>query len=272
MALQICVAGATGWVGKALCKAILRSSEFTLCGAVARKAAGQDIGEFLGMPKTGIKITAKVEEALTDSTNVLIDYTSSREVKGHALHALRKHIPVVIGTSGLIQEDFAELEFVAKTNSVGVIASGNFALTACLAKHFSTIAARYLSQWEIIDYANAEKLDVPSGTGREVAEAMGAVKQSKLGRLIAELNGPKEARGATISGSQVHSVRLNGIIFGFEVLFGQPDERLTIKHEAGAGAEPYVGGTLLAASRVVNMVGLTRGLDRLLFSDLAKPV
>jgi 4-hydroxy-tetrahydrodipicolinate reductase len=70
----------------------------------------------------------------------------------------------------------------------------------------------------------------------------------------------------------VHSVRLNGIIFGFEVLFGQPDERLTIKHEAGAGAEPYVGGTLLAASRVVNMVGLTRGLDRLLFSDLAKPV
>jgi 4-hydroxy-tetrahydrodipicolinate reductase len=35
----------------------------------------------------------------------------------------------------------------------------------------------------------------------------------------------------------------------------------------GAGAEPYVGGTLLAAQRVMDITGLVRGLDRLLFDS-----
>ena len=56
-------------------------------------------------------------------------------------------------------------------------------------------------------------------------------------------------------------------MIAFEALFGLPDERLSIRHEAGAGAEPYVGGTLLAAERVMSVTGLVRGLDTLLFGD-----
>jgi 4-hydroxy-tetrahydrodipicolinate reductase len=75
------------------------------------------------------------------------------------------------------------------------------------------------------------------------------------------------SRGATVAGTQVHSVRLPGIVLAFETIFGLPNERLTIRHDAGKGAEPYVNGTLLAVRRVMQVTGLVRGLDRLLFES-----
>jgi 4-hydroxy-tetrahydrodipicolinate reductase len=52
---------------------------------------------------------------------------------------------------------------------------------------------------------------------------------------------------------------------GHEPIFGLPEERLSIRHDAGSGAQPYVSGTLLAARKVMQVSGLVRGLDRLLF-------
>jgi 4-hydroxy-tetrahydrodipicolinate reductase len=63
----------------------------------------------------------------------------------------------------------------------------------------------------------------------------------------------------------VHSVRIPGVVIAFETLFGLPDERLTIRHDAGSGAQPYVNGTLLAVTKVMTTRGLIRGLDKLLF-------
>jgi len=91
------------------------------------------------------------------------------------------------------------------------------------------------------------------------------VAQPQLEVPIEQTFGFKDTRGATIAGSQVHSVRLPGFIIAFETIFGLPDERLTIRHDAGSGAAPYVAGTLLAARKVMELTGLTRGMDRLIF-------
>ena len=48
-----------------------------------------------------------------------------------------------------------------------------------------------------------------------------------------------------------------------EVVFGLPDERLTIRHDAGGTPEPYVAGTQIAVRRVPALVGLTRVRDTL---------
>jgi len=66
---------------------------------------------------------------------------------------------------------------------------------------------------------------------------------------------------------QVHSVRLPSFVVSTEVVFGLPDERLTIRHDAGGTPEPYVAGTLIAVRRVPARVGLTRGLDALLLES-----
>ena len=76
--------------------------------------------------------------------------------------------------------------------------------------------------------------------------------------------GPRESRGATVSGSQVHSIRLPGHTIALEVIFGREDERLSIKYEGGVGAGPYIAGTLTAIRRVRDFTGMVRGLDGIL--------
>ena len=127
------------------------------------------------------------------------------------------------------------------------------------------IAAQYLPSWEIIDYASAAKIDAPSGTTRELAEELATISQNHLSVSLENTHGPKEARGATIDGTQIHSVRLPSYSIAFETIFGLPDERLSIRHDAGSSAEPYVSGTLLAVRKVMEVSGLLRGLDRLIF-------
>lgn len=265
MTIRVCVAGATGWTGSAVTSAILGSSDFQLVGAMARRQAGVDVGEAFGQGRANVTIVATLEEALAVPTDVLIDYTAPEAVKEHILTALDKGVSVVVGTSGLTASDYTDIEQYAQARTLGVIAAGNFSITAALAKHFSLIAAHYLPSWEIIDYASAAKIDAPSGTTRELAEELAAISQNHLEVALEQTHGPKEARGATIDGTQVHSIRLPGYVIAFETLFGLPDERLSIRHDAGSGAQPYVSGTLLAARKVLEVRGLVRGLDRLLF-------
>jgi len=116
----------------------------------------------------------------------------------------------------------------------------------------------------VIDYASAGKEDAPSGTSREVAERLEGVRAPALAVPVDETLGAREARGATVAGTQVHSLRLPSFTVSTEVVFAATGERLSIRHDAGESAAPYVAGTLLAIRAVPGRVGLTRGLDTLL--------
>ena len=250
--LNVCVAGATGWTGSAVAEAVAGADDLELRSAVSRSAAG---GEIHGAP-----VHAGVAEAL-DGVDVMVDYTSHDVAKANALAAIERGVAVVIGTSGLTAGDFEEIGAAARDRGVGVIAAGNFSLTAAMTKAAAQLAARYLPSWEIIDYASAGKADAPSGTARELAEALG---ESAKERSLADTHGAVEARGADIAGTQVHSLRLPSFTVSTEVVFALPDERLVIRHDAGGSPAPYVAGTLLAARAAPGRVGLTRGLDTLL--------
>ena len=261
--LSVCIAGATGWTGRALVRAVLDASDLALVSAVSRSASGQDLGEALGGAALGVPVYGTVHEAL-DGTDVLIDYTSASAVRANTLAAIEAGVAVVIGSSGMTAADFAEIDSAARERSVGVVASGNFSLTAAMCQAAALLAARHLPQWEVIDYASATKPDVPSGTARELAERLGEIRRPEVGHPIEDVHGPQEARGVTVGGAQVHSVRLPSFVVSTEVVFALPDERLTIRHDAGGTADPYVEGTLLAVRKVPELVGLTRGLDALL--------
>jgi 4-hydroxy-tetrahydrodipicolinate reductase len=263
LTLTVCIAGATGWTGRALVPAVADAPDLTLGAAVSRSAAGRDLGEALGGAALGVPVRASVPEAL-DGVDVLVDYTSATAVKANVLAAVEAGVAVVIGTSGLTAEDFAEIDARARERGAGVIAAGNFSVTAAMCQAAALLAARHVPQWEVIDYASATKPDVPSGTARELAERLGQVRAPAVGRPVEEIEGPPEARGAAVGGTQVHSVRLPSFVVSTEVVFGMPDERLTIRHDAGGTPEPYVAGTLLAVRRARERVGLTRGLDTLL--------
>jgi 4-hydroxy-tetrahydrodipicolinate reductase len=267
MTIRICIAGVTGWTGSAVARAVLGSADFQLAAGIARKRAGEDLGAVLGGAPLGLPVVPDLDHALAAPFDVLVDFTGPDSVKARTFQAMAAGRHVVIGTSGLTAADYTDLEAAALARGVGLVAAGNFSITAALAKHFALVAARYLPSCEIIDYAHAEKPDAPSGTALELAEMIGAVRPSALGVALDRIHGFPAARGAALAGTQVHSVRLPSYVISFETIFGLPHERLVIRHDAGTGADPYVAGVLLAVQKVAGLKGMVRGLDTLLFQD-----
>lgn len=208
---------------------------------------------------------SSVAEALDRAAaDVLVDFTHASTVRSNVLAALERHVHVVVGSSGLSAADYDEIDGLARENGVGVIAAGNFSVTAALLLRFAADAARHLDAWEVIDYASAKKQDAPSGTARELAERLEGVRAPHLGVPIDEILGSPEARGATVGGTQVHSLRLPSFVVSTEAVFAAQGERLVIRHDAGETPAPYVAGTLLAIRAMPGRVGMARGLDRLL--------
>jgi 4-hydroxy-tetrahydrodipicolinate reductase len=266
MTISVCVAGATGWTGRAVAEAIRQADDLELRSAVSRSAAGKDLGDAWNASPIGVPVLARVASALV-GVQVLVDYTSDEAVLANTLAAIERKVAVVIGSSGLGADDFAQIDAAARLAGVGVIAAGNFSLTAAMAKAAALLVAPYLPNREIIDYCSASKQDSPSGTSRELAESIASVNATEYQFPVEETRGHRDARGATIAGTQVHSVRLPSFVSSTEVVFALLDERLSIRSDAGPTATPYVSGTLLAVRAVVGRTGLTRGLDTLLLGS-----
>lgn len=259
--IRVVLAGATGWAGSAIARAIAPASDLTLVAAVSRAQAGAQLGDVLGEPRLACPIYATAEEALAHPCDVFLEMTKPAVAKANALAALHHGAQVVIGTSGLTDADYAEIAAAADRHQRAVLAVGNFALTVVLLQRFAEIAARYIPQWEIIDYASDAKRDSPSGSVRELAHRLSQVRQSDLTVPLEQTQGVVETRGARMSGSQVHSIRLPGYTISAEIIFGQPDQRLVLRHDSGTSADPYVDGALLAIRKVSTLSGLHRGLD-----------
>jgi 4-hydroxy-tetrahydrodipicolinate reductase len=256
MTIKLCLAGVTGHVGQELAKSILAAPDLALVSAVGRRGAGQRIGD--------VTVEGTLAAALgRGPTDVVIDYTHPDVVKGHVRQALAAGCHVVVGTSGLSDADYSEIDALARQHKRGVFAAGNFSVTAALLQHFAALAARQMGHWEVLDYASDAKPDAPSGTARELAYQLAQVTKPSWAVPVAQTKGLKEARGATLNGSQMHSIRVPGYYSAVQAVFGAAGERMELRHESTSYA-PYVTGTLLAARKVQSFTGLRRGMSELL--------
>jgi 4-hydroxy-tetrahydrodipicolinate reductase len=262
--LRVCFAGATGWAGSELARAIAATDDLTVVSAVSRQHSGRALGDVIGEPRLTSPIHASATEALATTCDVFVEYTAPGVARGNILAALEHGAHVVVGTSGLTDADYDDLDAVARARSLGVLACGNFALTVVLLQKFAETAAKLIPQWEIIDYAHDEKTDAPSGTARELAARLAKIRPPEPTVPIDRTVGARDARGTSLSGSQVHSIRLPSYVISAEIIFGMPDQRLSIRHDSGSSARPYVDGALLAIRKVSTLVGVHRGLDAVL--------
>jgi 4-hydroxy-tetrahydrodipicolinate reductase len=248
--IRVCVAGITGWTGGPVADAVRSADDLELVAGVSRAHPGH---------------YSSVADALDAvAPDVLVDYTHASTVDANVRAALERGVGVVVGSSGLGAAEYDAIDALAREHGVGVIAAGNFSVSAALVLRFATEAARHFDSWEVIDYASAGKQDAPSGTARELAERLDTVRRPVLDVAIDDVLGAREARGATVAGTQVHSLRLPGFVVSTEVVFASGGERLTLRHDAGPTPGPYVAGTLLAIRALAGRIGLTRGLDRIL--------
>jgi 4-hydroxy-tetrahydrodipicolinate reductase len=264
MRIRVILAGATGWAGSALSKGILQSGDIQLIGGVSAQHFGKNLCDVLNVSGPAVPLHATVKEALSASCDVFVEYTNAKLAKHNVLTAISHNAHVVIGTSGISDEEYREIHEAAVAKNVGVLAVGNFSMPALVLHKCAELAARHLKSWEIIDYASENKMDAPSGTVRELTNRLSRAGKPRIRIPLETTEGLKEARGATLNNMQVHSVRLPGYTISAEIIFGDHDQKLSIRYDAGTDPDAYVPGALLAIRNVSHFKGLKRGLDSII--------
>jgi 4-hydroxy-tetrahydrodipicolinate reductase len=248
--IRVCFAGVTGWTAPPILAAIDETDDLSLTCGVSRSAAGRTLADATGSRSEG-SIYASVSEALQSAeVDVLVDYTSAAAVKQNVLTAVRAGAHAVVGSSGLTAGDYTELDRLSRDRGVGVIAAGNFSIMAAILKQAAVLAAQHLQHWEILDYASADKPDVPSGTSRELAETLAEVRIPASALPLSQLQGPVEARGAEVSGIRIHSVRLPSFVVTTEIVFGGAGERPGSVRERHPACHPEGRGRPRCAPRI----------------------
>lgn len=85
--------------------------------------------------------THRPKRRLPTPCDVFFDYTRPDVARQNIRAALTHDAHVVVGTSGLTEDDYAGIDAVARERKRGVLAVGNFALTVVLLQRFAEMAA-----------------------------------------------------------------------------------------------------------------------------------
>jgi 4-hydroxy-tetrahydrodipicolinate reductase len=205
-----------------------------------------------------------LEQLKGSAAHVVVDFTTPDSVMSNLEFLINHGINVVVGTTGFDDAKLATVKgWLTQNPSVGVLIAPNFAIGAVLMMEFAEKAARYFESAEIIELHHPAKVDAPSGTAARTAELMGAArKDAGLDAMPdATTTSLPGARGASVNGIPVHSVRARGLVAHQEVLFGGLGETLTIRHDSIDRAG-FMPGVILGVRKIVNTPGLTHGLDK----------
>ena len=261
--IKVMVTGACGRMGQAVLKAVIEDSELELVGAVDL-AGGADAGELVGPGKNGVIVGTDLEAVIdASSPEVMVDFTRPGVVYANAVKAIKKGVSPVIGTTGLSDEEKAELAELSKANNTPVFIAPNFAIGAVLMMLMARQAAKYMPEVEIIELHHDKKLDAPSGTALQTAAMISEVRKAHVQGNPEETEKVAGARGADVDGMRIHSVRLPGYVAHQEVIFGGLGQTLTIRHDS-LNRESFMPGVCLACKKVRNLEGLVIGLDKIM--------
>ena len=250
-------------MGQAVLKAVQEADGLELVGAVDIKG-GADTGSLVGLPANGILVETDLEALLArKKPEVMVDFTRPDVVFGNVMTALAHKTSPVVGTTGLSDEQKAEIAKAAEENDTPAFIAPNFAIGAVLLMVMSRQAAKYMPDVEIIELHHDKKLDAPSGTAIQTAAMIAEVRKAHKQGNPDEFEKLEGARGADYEGMHIHSVRLPGYVAHQEVIFGGLGQMLTIRHDS-MNRESFMPGVVLAAKKVRSLKGLTVGLDKLL--------
>ena len=214
----------------------------------------------------GARVLSALDDLAPESVDVVVDFSSPSGVRASARWCATHARSLVVGATGLGEEERRELERAAEV--AAVVVAPNFSVGATLMERFAAQAAPYFERVEVIELHHDRKVDAPSGTAIATARAIARARE-QAGRATAP--DPTErftvpgARGAELAGVPVHAVRLPGLVAHQEVLFGAPGEGLTLRHDTFDRAS-FVAGVVLVLRHLPSR-GLVEGLGPFLGDD-----
>ena len=210
----------------------------------------------------GAMYFSHLSEVDPTSVDVVVDFSRADSVVASATWCSEHRVGLVIGTTGLSDDERGSVE--AAAHSTGVVMAANFSLGAVLSERFAAMAAPYFDRVEIIELHHDRKIDAPSGTAISTAERIVEARRA-ASRVTPEepttMNTLEGSRGADAGdGVRVHSIRLPGLLAHQHVLFGGPGEGLSIRHDSFDRVS-FVQGVAIAVAHVDATPGFTWGID-----------
>ncbi len=244
---HIAIAGSAGRMGRALLEAVAQSPNFRLKSALERRDSpfvGKDAGEMIGA-RNGVVISDDVEAALA-GCDVLVDFTRPEGTMHHLEMCAREGVKMVIGTTGLSNEDRARIQVTA--NKLAIILAPNMSVGVNLVFRLLDIAARVLAEEydiEILEAHHRHKVDAPSGTALRMGEVIAAALDRDLNSCaIYGREGVTGERKPNTIGFA--TVRGGDIVGDHTAMFAGIGERVEITHKASSRAT-FALGALRAA-------------------------
>lgn len=229
MSVGILLSGASGTVGRALIEVVEDNRRFQIID----KATSEQFFE------------ADAEG------DIIIDFSHPRLLERSLAYALRRHIPLITGTTGLDAELQARLHEAAKT--IPVCTAANFSLGVNLLLRLAVDAARVLDESfdiEVAEIHHRRKIDAPSGTALALAHALAEVR--RLDPTDALIHDRTRHRIPRSNGEIGMPVVRGGDVAGEHTVYFLGDgERLELTHRA-SDRRIFARGALLAATRMLD--------------------
>ena len=257
--IKVIVNGATGKMGTETVAAVSRQKDLALVGATCLR----DRGPSLNLPNgEQVPLSTDLDELLLRvKPEVMVDFTNAAACMEAAAIAAALSINLVLGASGISQEQLAQLDALANDKGIGIIVAPNFALGAVVLKKLAEQAAPYFDYVDIVESHHEAKIDSPSGFALALAQSLG--ERKKFSRNQPEKEHLPNARGAEHNGVSIHSIRMPGRSAHHEVIFGAAGQTVTLRHDT-LGRDCYMPGVIRCIQEVVARPGLVIGLENIL--------
>jgi len=246
--LKLSVAGASGRMGSRIITLSRDIKEIDLAGALEKKGhalLGRDIGEVIGIGKTGVNISDSIGEVRAN-TDVLIDFSSPSATIACLKQLSDRPVPVVIGTTGFSKDEIEYIRLYAH-NTPCVFAPNMSVGVNLLLKVLADIAKVTGDDYdvEIVEAHHRLKKDAPSGTAMKMAQVIASALNRDLDEtaVYARHGLIGERTGREIG---IQTVRAGDIVGEHTVLFGGLGERIEITHKASS-RDTFARGALKAA-------------------------
>ena len=245
--INIAIQGAAGRMGVALINNAQRYDNVRISAAIEapkHPRLGEDAGTAAGLAPIGVPLTAG-PDAL-DGADVMIDFTFHEVVPANALAAAQRGVAVVLGTTGLSEQETAVVHSAAET--VPLLWAANMSLGINLLRELVRRAASILGpdyDGEIVEMHHRFKKDAPSGTALALAESFAQGRETPLSDIATF--GREGIVGERPQGELgIHAVR-GGDVFGdHTVIFAGDGERIELTHKASS-RDGFANGALKAS-------------------------
>ncbi|CEM37411.1 unnamed protein product [Vitrella brassicaformis CCMP3155] len=249
MAIKVLINGAAGRMGRRLCCLAAEDEHMQLVGGLERvesPSIGKSLKELEPLLQCGddIRLHSNLSD-VSPQPDVIVDFSAPAASMKLAEEAASKGIALVIGTTGLTEEEDKKLH--SHSAKVPMIHAMNYSLGVNLVFRLSADIAKALGDdfnIEIVEGHHNRKVDSPSGTAFGIADAVCAATGRTRADLVHGRSGQVGKRTRREIG--MHAIRLGSIVGDHTIHFGSDFERIELTHKA-QDRDVFAAGALRAA-------------------------